>query len=252
MNLQELFNKNDNKKVDTDGLYGAQCTDLINQYRTDVIGTPAFGIQYAKDIYAKGQAEYYDKIPNSPTAVPQFGDIIVWNGNVAAGVGHVAIAKGVGDTNRFDSFDQNWPSGSPCHFQNHDYKNVTGWLRPKNQQAISGTPPPPQVDPKDAIIADLTNKLDEANRLDATLSQQLKDKTAEATRLEEEKKVLEANVELHKATISELTDTVSDRDTIHEADLQEIAGLKVRLKDCTKEYTLGELLNMIWSKIKGV
>jgi hypothetical protein len=32
----------------------------------------------------------------------------------------------------FTSFDQNWPTGSCCHFQYHEnYDGVIGWLRPK-------------------------------------------------------------------------------------------------------------------------
>ncbi len=34
----------------------------------------------------------------------------------------------------FTSFDQNWPEKSLCHFQNHSYNGVVGWLRRKGQQ----------------------------------------------------------------------------------------------------------------------
>jgi hypothetical protein len=43
--------------------------------------------------------------------------------------GHVAIFV-EGDVDSFRSMDQNYPTGSPCHIQNHtNYDGVLGWIR---------------------------------------------------------------------------------------------------------------------------
>lgn len=128
MNLEEFLNKWNNRY--TGGTN--QCVELISKYREEVLGTPSFGIQLAKDIYNKAQDEFYDKIPNTPENIPQRGDIIVFNGNIASGVGHTDIATGEGDVHWFNSFSENWPIGSPCHYVRHNYNNVIGWLHFKN------------------------------------------------------------------------------------------------------------------------
>jgi len=58
---------------------------------------------------------------------------MVWTGNW----GHIAIYY-EGDVNSFVSFDQNFPTGSSCHLQGHDYQNVLGWLHPL-QNTMSNT-----------------------------------------------------------------------------------------------------------------
>jgi hypothetical protein len=59
-------------------------------------------------------------IPNTPSAVPVPGDIIVWNGWNGNPYGHVDVFVS-GDINSFTGFDQNWPIGSMCHLQPHNY-----------------------------------------------------------------------------------------------------------------------------------
>ena len=38
MTIEEFVKKNNGKKVDYDGVYGAQCVDLFRQYSLDVLG----------------------------------------------------------------------------------------------------------------------------------------------------------------------------------------------------------------------
>lgn len=128
MTLQEFINKWDNRPIDFDGWYGDQCVDLMNQYLVDVcdITNPiqAFPGASAINIYNNANNPQFDKIANTPTGVPQPGDIVFWNiGNA----GHVAVFIS-GDANSFTSFDQNYPTDSLCHEQNHDYQGVVGWL----------------------------------------------------------------------------------------------------------------------------
>jgi hypothetical protein len=122
------------KYVDTDNAYGAQCMDLMHQYIIEVLGLSDQSIlaaACAKDVYinfpiVKGH-EYFVQIGNTPTGIPDNGDLVFWGNST---YGHVAIFIS-GDTNNFTSFDQNYPTGSFCLAQGHTYANVLGWLRYK-------------------------------------------------------------------------------------------------------------------------
>lgn len=128
MILQEFFDKYNNKGIDFDGYYGFQCMDLAEQYNKEVVGAPKFGGN-AIDCWTEYPFDFYDKITNSPDNFPLPGDVIIWSQGVGQ-FGHIAICSDA-NTNTFTSFDQNWPIGSVCHFQPHNYNNVLGWLRPK-------------------------------------------------------------------------------------------------------------------------
>lgn len=220
--VNSFFAKYDDKKIDFDGLYGAQCVDLIKFYFQEVIGI---------DPKARGNAVNYwdncpelDQIPNTPTGVPEKGDIIIWNAKIGGGSGHIAIATGKGDTNNFDSFDQNWPTGSACHYQGHNYLNVIGWLQPKNindpepvqppiqvPQAPATTPTPiePVVDPRDSQIAFLIDRV-------AKLTQQTNDQGSVINGLNEtlgqkESQITDLTNRLGVCQ-SSLTDTQKDQD----------------------------------------
>lgn len=141
--FQNFLQQYNGKYVDWDGVYGAQCFDLVNKWSTYLGYRPFTGL-YAYGIIDQTQGNY-TKILNSPSAVPQAGDIIVWNSRYGGGYGHTAIASGIGDTNFFESFDQNYPTGSPAHLVRHSYDGVIGWLRPNklttggNNMAVIGS-----------------------------------------------------------------------------------------------------------------
>lgn len=133
--FQQFLNTYNGKFVDFDGAYGNQCFDLVNKWST-TLGYRPFGGLYASGIYSQPQGNY-SQIPNTPDAVPQAGDIIVWNNRYGGGFGHTGIATGEGNTSYFESFDQNYPTGSPAHLVRHSYDGVIGWLRP-NKLNVSG------------------------------------------------------------------------------------------------------------------
>ena len=138
MTIQEYFQKNNGKPIDYDGYYGNQCMDLYRQYVKECLEYPQSpGVVGAADVWTTYLKDYYERINNDPTSVPQLGDIIIWNKNAGGGFGHISVFNS-GDSNNFISFDQNWPVGSYCHFQNHNYTNVLGWLRSK--KLISNPP----------------------------------------------------------------------------------------------------------------
>jgi len=133
--LKDFINQFNNKSLDYDGVYGGQCVDLAKKWLS-VLGysvTGAWG--NAIDWDKHGSMTDLEWIANTPTGVPQEGDLIVWG---MKPYGHIAVFI-EGNTNRFTSFDQNYPVGSVCHVQEHNYSNVKGWLRPlkyKKEQMI--------------------------------------------------------------------------------------------------------------------
>jgi hypothetical protein len=131
MGLQEFIAKYTGKFVEyhsygTGALY--QCVDLINQYITEYLKLPAIIGTNAQDFPSKASKTDYDYILNTPTGVPEPGDIVIFKS--ADGVGHISIFV-EGNANLFTSFDQNYPTGSPCKLVSHNYRNVLGWLHPK-------------------------------------------------------------------------------------------------------------------------
>lgn len=128
MNVAEFFVAYAGLFVDFDGADGPQCVDLAQYYNRDVIGGPPL-TGNACDIWATYPRAFYSEVTNTPANFPALGDVVIWSGVLNGGFGHIAIASS-GDGSSFISFDQNWPEGSACHFQQHDYSYVLGWLVP--------------------------------------------------------------------------------------------------------------------------
>lgn len=128
MTLNEFIFKWNEKPCDFDGQFGNQCVDLYRMYCKEVFGIPQSPpVVGAVDIWTTYLKDYFIAIENTPTGVPESGDILIW-GTGLGKYGHIGIFLS-GDTNSFISFDQNFPVGSVCHSQKHDYKNLIGWLR---------------------------------------------------------------------------------------------------------------------------
>jgi hypothetical protein len=130
MTIQSFFNKYDGKGVDFDGAFGNQCMDLYRQYCKDVLNVPQSPlVAGAVNVWTTYLKQYFIQVPNTPTGIPKLGDILIWGKGVGP-YGHIAICV-VADVNSFTSFDQNWPVGTLCHFQQHNYNNLLGWLSPR-------------------------------------------------------------------------------------------------------------------------
>lgn len=129
MKPQDFFNNNNGKYLDYDGYFGPQCMDLYHYYVRDVLpGYPNISAPNAAQLIGKLPSSHYTWIANTPLAIPQLGDILLWSTN------HVAIFVS-GNLFLFTSFDQNYPANSPSHFQNHNYfGGLKGWYRPKQLQ----------------------------------------------------------------------------------------------------------------------
>lgn len=131
MNYSDFKAKYAGKGIDFDGYYGFQCMDLIEQYNQEVVNAPRLGGN-AADVWDNYPKDFYNRIENTPSGVPEQGDIVIWNRNAGGGFGHAAIFDS-GDVSKFQSLDQNWPIGSVTHLQDHSYTNVLGWLHPKKE-----------------------------------------------------------------------------------------------------------------------
>ena len=189
--MDEFIKKYLGKKLDWDGFYGGQCVDLYRYYVHEVLGFPQSpGVGGAAEIWDSADPKYYDFIKNTPTGIPNKGDIIVWNRNVGGGFGHVAIFI-EGDVNAFVSLDQNWPTLDKVTKTKHDYKNIIGWLRPHIGGSMDEAMEACQRDRKkfweerDACLADKTKVEEELN------------KQKEATR-DVEKRLSEADDEIKR------------------------------------------------------
>lgn len=118
------------KSIDFDGVYGAQCVDLIKKYCNTHWGwTPKGNAKEYASIALPNSS--WTRIKNTPEFIPQPGDIAVWtNGSY----GHVAIIISA-NINSFVSVDQNWYNangtvGSPAAKVTHNYSGFWGVIRP--------------------------------------------------------------------------------------------------------------------------
>ena len=135
MTFDQFIGKYNGKFLEVAGSSNAlnQCVDLANGYIREVLGLPIIEWTNAVDFPSKA-GDKYQWIVNTPTGIPQKGDLIIWKPTP----GHIAVCF-EGNINRFSSFDENFPVYSKCHIQEHDYTNVTGWLRPKVQPSTGNT-----------------------------------------------------------------------------------------------------------------
>lgn len=128
--------------------YRGQCTQIVKEW-AQVNGWPvpnSGGSNRAVDY--KNFAGDFMFITNTRYGVPEPGDIVIFKGPASEPdenkkYGHVSIFV-TGDTETFDSFEQNWPKGSACHIQHHGYVggqyDVIGWLHQTSQKATEAPP----------------------------------------------------------------------------------------------------------------
>lgn len=130
MNLSDFMARWNGKMIPSRGGILGECVSLTQAWAevNGVTGTPVFPVAAAKDM-VNSRPDFFTWIANTPTGVPSAGDIIVWNTQVGKW-GHTAVFIN-GNSTTFNSFDQNWPIGSPAHTQAHNYNGVVGWLRLK-------------------------------------------------------------------------------------------------------------------------
>ena len=126
----DFIKKYEGKFIEAGGSDNArfQCVDLANQFIEEVLGLPKILWTNACDFPTKA-GNKYEFIKNTLEGVPNREDLVIWNNSVGGGAGHISIFVD-GTAGNFTSFDQNWPTGTPCHLQGHYYTNVLGWMHP--------------------------------------------------------------------------------------------------------------------------
>lgn len=151
MNLNEFFASLNGKFIDVDGAGSKtnknQCVDVIKAYCNKVFGIPVSSLSGYGDAW-----EYYTNFSNKKAIVPYFekiaykkdlairaGDIVCWDRSINSSyAGHIAVATGKYNSSTVETFDQNFPSGSPCKYVVHSYSKINGILRPKDYSKVTG------------------------------------------------------------------------------------------------------------------
>ena len=137
MTIVEFVKKNNGKKVDYDGVFGAQCVDLFRQYVLDVLGISEHTGSCstsggAKDLYLDYnkmplEKKYFVRITNKSF---EPGDVLVWDENGTNKFGHVAIYLGKLD-NDFIVFEQNGIAQDGAKIALRSRERLLGGLRKK-------------------------------------------------------------------------------------------------------------------------
>lgn len=137
MGIDEFLTKYAGKKVDFDGVYGAQCVDLFRQYCKDVLGIPHTGSVDPDG--AQGIWKNYDKLPLEQKYferidagyTPMIGDVAVWNSTTSNKYGHVAIVLGY-SFGKLLVFEQNGITQKGAEFKTRTVHDLLGFLRKRN------------------------------------------------------------------------------------------------------------------------
>lgn len=138
MTLIEFIEKYQGKKVDFDGVYGAQCVDLFRQYTKDVLAIkehtgPCETTGGAIDLF-----QDYERMPvekkyftRSTNKNWKSGDVLIWGATDKNKYGHVAILIAVFDNSKFLVFEQNGITQAGAEIRVRDRTNLLGYLRKK-------------------------------------------------------------------------------------------------------------------------
>lgn len=146
MTFDQFIKKHLGKAVDFDRAARAQCVDLAEAYFYEVFGSGIknfwWDAHHFWELFDQNSwlKKNFVKIANTPSFIPQKGDVAVWSGALSSeGWGHIAICSGEGTTSYFYSYDQNWTGrNDPCTRVKHNYRAFYGVLRPKDQSKITG------------------------------------------------------------------------------------------------------------------
>lgn len=135
MTLEDFVKKYIGRKVDYDGVYGAQCVDLFRQYVKDVLGIKEHTGSCLSSGGAKDLFLDYDKMPieknyfkRSSAKNYAAGDILIWDKTDKNKYGHVAILLGKLGSSVI-VFEQNGITQAGAEIVVRDTKNLLGYLR---------------------------------------------------------------------------------------------------------------------------
>ena len=129
----DFINQYNNKYLDYDGRYGAQCVDLYNFYATRFAGAdPMVGrVGYAADIFNNYDSRAFKRYGNNVNGV--MGDVAVFNYGPGTPYSHVAIVVGDNGNGTLRVLQSNaTPQGSAGNstISNISKATLMGYLRP--------------------------------------------------------------------------------------------------------------------------
>lgn len=153
------------KRVNSAGGILGECVALVQKYANEVLGVsgaPVFPVGSAKDMVGS-RPDAFTWVPNTPTGVPPYGSIVVFNGRTGGGYGHTGVAIEGSDVNQVRVIQQNDPYGSGASIKTYPYTNVSGWLVPKSNNA--GSPAQGGTD----VVIQGENEFARANQLHVQL-----------------------------------------------------------------------------------
>lgn len=135
MTLEEFVIKYNKKKVDFDGVYGAQCVDLFRQYVKECLGIS----EHTGSCNTTGGAkDLFLDYPKMPIEKKYFyretkkgmvaGDVLIWDKTDKNQYGHVAIYLGKLN-NSLIVFEQNGITQEGAEIVLRSKENLLGFLR---------------------------------------------------------------------------------------------------------------------------
>jgi hypothetical protein len=136
------------RSINVDGMYGLQCKDVIDDYCLALFGDWINTIRPgdAAVCFAQSNPDYFDKIKNDPKnafQVPERGDIVIWGSMKGNSAGHIAVVE-VANSKSVTVLEQDGFDQVPTRRRTHPYvlsgATMIGWLRPKQNKIIGGTP----------------------------------------------------------------------------------------------------------------
>ena len=137
MTLEEFVVKYLGKKIDFDGVYGAQCVDLFRQYSKECLGISEHTGSCSTSGGAKDLFLDYNKMPlekkyfsrETKKSMIQ-GDVLIWDHTDKNQYGHVAIYLGKLN-NSLIVFEQNGFTQNGAEINIRSKNNLLGFLRKK-------------------------------------------------------------------------------------------------------------------------
>lgn len=131
-NLMNWINAHNNRYLDYDNAYGAQCVDLYAFYTSGFVGGRPNPVGYAPEIYNNYDSRVYNRLGAGIGA--RLGDVAVWGKGPYTPLGHVAIVVGDNGNGTLRVLQSNaTPAGSAGNsiISNISKAALLGYLRPK-------------------------------------------------------------------------------------------------------------------------
>lgn len=130
-NLQSWMNAHNNRYLDYDNAFGAQCVDMYSYYTTGFVGGRPLPVGYAPEIYNNYDRSVYTRFDRNQ--IGRAGDVAIWNPGGGTPMGHVAIVVGDNGNGTLRVLHSNaTPQGSRGNsiISNISKSALAGYLRP--------------------------------------------------------------------------------------------------------------------------